>query len=105
MTVAEEKNEELDANATAGGSTFIAATLSLAMLLAQYSFSPVALSSSNITISGTSGTVSQAVSLQISELDLFKQINRIYDDLLKNQQELDADAKRALYGNMWDLYT
>lgn len=36
---------------------------------------------------------------------LIIQINRVYEELLKNQIELDPDAKKALYSNLWDLYT
>jgi hypothetical protein len=105
MTVIESKNQELDVYATAAGSTLIATTLTVALLIAQYSHLPVPLEDSETLFRGTSGTISQAISLEIRDIDLFRQINRIYDDLLKNQQDLDRDSKRALYANLWDLYT
>src|SRR4051794_23262131 len=105
MTVLESKIQELDANATAAGSSSLIATaLTVALLVAQYSHLPISIEDSRMH-PGTSGTISQAISLEIGEIDLFRQINRVYDDLLRNQQDLDSDSKRALYANLWDLYT
>jgi hypothetical protein len=106
MTVLESKIQELDANATAAGSSSLIATaLAVALLIAQYSHLPVLIEDGKTGNRGTSGTISHAISLEVSEIDLFRQINRVYDDLLKNQQDLDPDSKRALYANLWDLYT
>lgn len=106
MSVLESKAQELDANATAG-STLIstALTVALTLLTAQYSHLPVQPEESRTQYRGTSGTISEAISLEVRDVDLFQQINRIYDYLLKNQQDLDPDSKRALYTNLWDLYT
>ena len=79
--------------------------LTAALLIAQFSHLPVPIEDTVTLSRGTSGTASQAVSLEVRDIDLFRQINRIYDDLLKNQQDLDPDSKRALYANLWDLYT
>jgi hypothetical protein len=107
MTVLESNEQELDANATAAGSSLFATTLTvaLALLIAQYSHLPVPIEDSGTLYRGTSGTVSEAISLEVRDIDLFRQINRIYDDLVRNQQDLDPDSKRALYANLWDLYT
>lgn len=42
--------------------------------------------------------------MQSDEYKLFQAINSVYDDLLENQKELDAEAKNILYDNLWDLY-
>jgi hypothetical protein len=105
MTVLESRKQELDANATAAGSSLIATTLTVALLIAQYSHLPILIEDSGTVQRGTSGTISRAISLEIRDIDLFRQINRIYDDLLNNQHDLDLDSKRALYTNLWDLYT
>jgi hypothetical protein len=104
-TIVEDKTRELDAAGTAGSRVIAGTAVTLAILLAQYSFSPVALNERVITSLGTQGTLAQTQSLQITAVHLFNQINRVYDDILKNQTELDRDAKHALYVNLWDLYT
>ena len=108
MSVLESKEQELDANATAAGSSLLTTTLTtlaVALLIAQYSQLPVLIEDSGTLYPGTCGTVSEAISLEVRDIDLFRQINRIYDDLLRNQQDLDPVSKRALYANLWDLYT
>jgi len=103
MTVAEEKNRELDAKSS--GSTVLASSISLALLLGQYAFLPLPIDDSYRLVHGTEGTLARAISLEINEIDLFKQINRIHDELLRNQRDLDVDSRRALYQNLWELYT
>src|SRR4030095_15109550 len=107
MTVLESKEQDFDANATAAGSSLLTrlTTLTVALLIAQYSQLPVPIEDSRTLDHGTSGTISEAISLEVRDIDLFRQINRIYDDLLRNQQDLDPVSKRALYANLWDLYT
>ncbi len=105
MTIVEDKIRELEVHGTRGVTVVTSTALSLALLLAQYSFSPVEFDHNRIKLPGTQGTISQSLSLQITAMDLFSQINRVYDNLLKNQIDLDADSKRALYANLWDLYT
>jgi hypothetical protein len=39
------------------------------------------------------------------DLDVFEQLSRIYNELLKSQVELDPKAREALYSNLWELYT
>ena len=79
--------------------------LGLALLCAQYSAKPIDLQDNYIYLPGTQGTIARPLSLDLSEIDLFYQMNQVYDDLLRNQIELDTDSKRALYGNLWNLYT
>lgn len=105
MTVLDLKKQELETNATAAASNLVATTLTVALLIAQYSHLPILIEDSRTVLRGTSGTISQAISLEIRDIDLFQQINRIYDDLLKNQKDLDAESKYALYSNLWDLYS
>jgi hypothetical protein len=106
MTVLEQKTRELEAQGTVGYLIVTTTALGLAVALAQHSYSPAVLSEQqNITLIAAEGTRSEALASEINELDLFQQINRVYDDLLKNQVELDADSKRALYTQLWDLYT
>lgn len=42
--------------------------------------------------------------LQISEFELFGQLNRIFDYLLTQRAELDDESHRILYSNLWNLY-
>ena len=105
MTISESKTRELEARGTAGSTLVRTAALSLALLIAQHSLPQREVDSSEIKLTGTEGTVLQTMTLQLNELDVFSQVNRVYDDLLKNQVELDSDSKRALYANLWDLYT
>ena len=105
MTATEDKIRELDSNGTAGVTAVTITALGIALLSAQYSVMPIDLRDKHIYLPGTQGTISRTLSLEISEIDLFHQVNRIYDELLKNQIELDTDSKRALYGNLWNLYT
>src|SRR2546428_88930 len=106
MMISTTKTRELAAYGTAG-STLMATTLGLTLFIAQHSTFPAIFPAENeksrIQPAGTKGTVS--ISLQLTELDVFKQINRVYDLLLKNQVELDIDSKRALYSNLWNLYS
>ena len=101
----ESKARELEARGTAGSTLVRTAALSLALLIAQHSLPQRDVDSSGIRLTGTEGTVLQPMALQINELDVFSQVNRVYDDLLRNQVELDAESKHALYANLWDLYT
>ena len=105
MTATEDKIRELDARGTAGMLAVTTTALGLALLFAQYSVVPIDLQDKRIYLPGTQGTISRSLSLEISEMDLFNQVNKIYDELLKNQIDLDTDSKRALYGNLWNLYT
>lgn len=107
MTISEQKRRELEGRGTAGSSLVTVTALSLALTLGQYSVQAVPIvepEDGHVRLAGTGGTASQPLSLEFTELDVFKQINRVYDDLLRSQVELDADARSALYANLWDLY-
>ena len=106
MTISDTKRQELEARGTTGSSLLATTALVAAFTLAQYTESPIYENPpSLIRLSGTEGTVTKSHSLEISEIDILKQINRIHDNLLKNQVELDYDSKHALYSNLWDLYS
>nr|WP_281720291.1 hypothetical protein [Nitrosomonas nitrosa] len=89
------------------GSAILATTaLGVALVLAQYAAPRICEKpAGTIRLAGTEGTLARPHSLEINELDVFKQINRIYDNLLVNQVELDNDSKLALYSDLWDLYS
>lgn len=105
MTILNEKKQEFEARGTQGSALVRTTALSVAFALAQYSSPVVPIDHTRIEVRRTEGTISQPLSFQLDELDLFNQINRVYDDLLRNQIDLDSDSKRALYVNLWDLYT
>ena len=106
MTISDTKRQELEARGTTGSSLLATTALVAALTLAQYTESHIYENPpSLIRLSGTEGTVTKSHSLEISEIDILKQINRIHDNLLANQVELDYDSKHALYSNLWNLYS
>lgn len=105
MTILHEKKKEFEARGTQGSILIRTTALSIALALAQYSSPIVPVDHTRIEVRRTEGTISQPFSFQLDEFDLFNQINRVYDDLLRNQIELDSESKHALYTNLWDLYT
>jgi hypothetical protein len=105
MTISHEKKQEFEALGTQGSTLIRTTALSVALALAQYSSPIVSVDHTRIEVRRTEGTISQPLSFQLDELDLFNQINRVYDDLLRNQVDLDSESKRALYANLWNLYT
>lgn len=102
-TITDQRTIELAANQTAGSRSLIAATAFL-ILAAQNSVNNPGEAMERYENAHTQGTETQPRFLEMVEADVFSQINRIYDDILQNQVELDADAKRALYTDLWDLY-
>lgn len=105
MPILEDRRDSLDAHATTGSTLLPKGAVSLALLLAQYSAYPIAMDANYLQSLRTHPTLSRVLSSDISYMDVFKQINRVYDDLLLNQVELDHDSKHLLYANLWDLYT
>lgn len=104
MTISDTKRQEFAARGTGGSTLFAATALSAALIILQHSAAPIDPDRRSIRRWGTEGTASEPLSLRISEMEIFKQINRVYDDLLRSQMELDAESKRAVYSNLWDLY-
>lgn len=41
---------------------------------------------------------------EVSDIDLFRAVDRVYDRLLSAQSELDEESRRVLYEHLWDLY-
>jgi hypothetical protein len=105
MLLSEYRKAELEAYSTAGTGVGKTIALSLLLLLSQPTTWPAAITGRRFAPGGTIGTAAEVLSLRITEADLFFQISRIYDDLLKNQIDLDIEAKRALLSNLWDLYS
>lgn len=105
MTISENERLKLDARGTTGSVFLTTTALAVALTLAQYAASHICEKPpSTIRLAGTEGTFEKSHSLEISEIDIFKQINRIHDNLIENQVELDYDSKHALYSNLWNLY-
>jgi hypothetical protein len=105
MLLSEHRRAELEAYSTSGSAVGKTIALSLLLLFSQPTTWPTAITGRRFAPGGTIGTGAEVLSLRITEADLFLQINRIYDELLKNQIDLDLEAKRALYSNLWDLYS
>jgi hypothetical protein len=45
-----------------------------------------------------------AVSTEANELALFTQLSRVYNYLSTGQIELDSEARKILYSNLWSMY-
>lgn len=41
---------------------------------------------------------------EIGDVDLFQQLNRVYDELTSNARDLEPETRRVLYAKRWDLY-
>lgn len=103
MTISEQTQEALEARGTAGSSIVKTTALAVAIMCARY-YASIVPPTDRVVVLQTPGSFSAAASLGVDERDIFTQFHRVYDELLQNQIELDADAKRALYENLWDLY-
>lgn len=100
----EAKDREIEARSSSGSSVLATTALSLALLTLQGSMPTRDLE--NVTArTATSNTNALPLSRSIESIDVFNEISRIYDDLLHNQVDLDPDSHRALYANLWDLYS
>lgn len=105
MAISDSTYLGLEARGTAGSTIVKSAVLSLALVLAQYPVSRFDSGDSRVRLAGTEETIARSfTTLRATELELLSEMNRIYDDLLGDQVELDIDAKRTLYSNLWDLY-
>ena len=104
MTVTDKISEEMVAHSTSGSSYAGSTALSLILLCTQMASSPLIQETPQYTHSGTSGSVIQPESLNVDAVDVFFALNRIYDELLTNQVDLDSTSKQAIYDNLWDLY-
>ena len=106
MTISDNERLKLEARGTTGSLFVTTAALALTLTLAQYSGSHICEKPpGSIRLAGTEGTVGKSYSMEIDEIDIFNQINRIHDNLLENQVELDYDSKHVLYSNLWNLYS
>jgi hypothetical protein len=105
MPISDSTYLGLEARGTTGSTLAKSAILSLVLVLAQYPISRLDSGESNVRLADTVETLSEPFFSQATEMDLLLEMNRVYDDLLRNQIELDIDSKRTLYSNLWDLYT
>jgi hypothetical protein len=105
MAISDSTYLGLEARGTAGSTIVKSAVLSLALVLSQYPLPRLDSGENGVRLAGTEETCGVSFLLQASEMELLFEMNRIYDDLLKNQVELDVDSKRTLYSNLWDFYT
>jgi hypothetical protein len=105
MTVTEAKIIEHDSYGTTGAAIVAVTALSASLLLAQYSRASKVFDPIHVNFDLTPGSDPGTQSAVITEVDIFSQINRVVDELLSNQVDLDVESKRALYQNLWELYT
>jgi hypothetical protein len=109
MAISDSTYLGLEARGTAGSSTvksaMNSALLTLAVVLTQYPLPVSDSGESRVELGGTEETLARPFGLQATDFEVLQEMNRVYDELLKNQVELDIKAKRALYSNLWDLYT
>lgn len=102
----QRRQVELDATSTSAST--LARTTALAMLFLVSQPSAAALIvTADRRFAGlrTIGSGAEILSLRITDADMFNQINRVYDELLTHQVDLDMDVKRTIYGQLWDLYS
>jgi hypothetical protein len=104
MHLSDYRRAELEARGTSG-SSLRATALGLLLAFSQPTMPLILIPQRRVVLGQTPGTAAEVMSLRITEADLFFQINRVYDDLLKLQEDLDRDAKQVLYGRLWDLYS
>ncbi len=104
MTITDQQISKLDGSRTSGSRTIVVSTaLAVALMYAQYA-ADCTEANVDIFLSGTAETGSLLQSLTIGELDVAKQISRVYDELLRSQKEIDLETRAALYTNLSDLY-
>lgn len=103
----DEAVASLEARQTNWQGTTMATVLGISLLVGQYqiekpSEEETLFRSSNNASDGTFQTTKSEQT--VSQLELFSSINRLYDQLLVDQTDLDGQAKEILYSNLWDLY-
>ena len=86
-------------------STFAAAALAAA---AHGSFVPPASwanhGKSPVVQHQASGSFSNTLTVRSPSVELLRELDRIYDELLAGAAELDDDARSILYSERWSLY-
>jgi hypothetical protein len=109
QVVAEAASRELEAKGAYVGRPSYMSALGMFILSSQVlgalPSSTIQPTASLVQIQTQSSTFSSIViSKAPSSLDLFRAIDKIYDELLNNTVELDADSHRVLYEDRWSLY-
>jgi hypothetical protein len=102
---AQQRQVEFEARGTSGSALAKTTALSVLLLFSQPGPALAAVTERRFWRTGTIGTGAEILSLMITEADLFGQISRVYDELLRDQLELDLDVRRVLYGELWSLYS
>ena len=105
MAISDSTYLGLEAQGTAGSTIVKSAILSLVIVLAQYPVFRFDSGESGVQLGGTEESLARPFSLQATDFELLLEMNRVYDELLRSQVDLDIEAKRALYSNIWDLYS
>jgi len=107
-TVSEQtlnQHAALDARGSSGSTLkTTSAAIGLLMLTHQASSGFTAAPEKRVFRGGTIGTGTEIVSLRITQQDLLAQLSRVYRALSTEQVDLDAEASRILYQNLWSLY-
>jgi hypothetical protein len=91
-----------------GSQATLIGALGVALLAPGYAHANVALMAAlhprtpTFQVDGTLHTTNFRINASHSEL--FTQINRVYDYLLAERVELDDEAHKVLYSNLWELY-
>ena len=88
------------------GSTLKATSAAIGLLLLthQPSSGLAAAADKRMLAGETLGTGTEIVSLRITQQDLLAQLSRVFRTLSTEQVDLDAEASRILYQNLWSLY-
>jgi hypothetical protein len=105
MDISARRQIELEARSSSGSSLRAATALGFLLAVSQPATLPVLVLDRRVVLRETDGTAAEPMSLRITEADLFAQINRVYDDLLRKQVDLDFDARKILYRRLWNLYS
>jgi hypothetical protein len=105
MTITDARIAKLEAEGTSGSHFLTTTAVLLAIQCAPFAVVTLGDEIGGVIHRRTLGSLTQPQSLQITEMDVIRQINRVYETLLREQVDLDAGARRAIYENLSDLYT
>jgi hypothetical protein len=98
------QHASLEARGSSGSTLKASAALTLWLLAQQGYTAHAAPADKHVFSHETMGTGTAIVSLRITEQDVLAQLARVYRTLSSEQMDLDADARRVLYANLWSLY-
>ena len=107
MSSNDEALASLEARQTNWQGATMATVLGISLLVGQYQIEnpPEEETLFRRSNNASDGTFQTTKSEQtVGQLELFSSINRLYDQLLVDQTDLDEKAKEVLYSNLWNLY-